>query len=578
RWSFPPPSCNPVPCGRPPSILHGSHNLQNGSPSDFTFRKQVVYSCDDGYEFTLVSNPTLTCQSNREWDPIAPQCTPVSCGEPAAIENGNFEGFFTFGSTVQYACDRGYELEVCYNMIGAATLTCTYDGTFDLPSPNCVPVSCGPPLTPVNGRIRNQTGMILNDTFVYECDVGYEQMEGTEMFAECRENAEWSIQPPLCDRISCWSPLQIMDGTFQVTEPPLYGDVLMYNCNPGTLILTNLTKCSGTRTWVANVMSPCSPVKCPTPEVENSVVMQTGTVFQSLVSFTCVQGFSMVGYETSFCSSSATWAPELPICVPAPCNPPPSVANAKKCYRVVPVSVVDVLEFVCSPGYYMVGEGSVHCTADGLFSNLPFCLPVSCGEPPLLPNTILNYITGTHYGDNATYFCLPGYMLSGTTTSTCEASGNWSQVCPVCSPVSCGEPDVIENGYHTAQGNYTYGEAVTFSCNRGFRLVGMSFALCNAEAQWSSSSPTCHRKSCGPAPSIPNSIFQPAELLFEDQVIYECQFGYNMVGPSHSRCTANATWTSAPTCEPVVCGTAPMVEHGSVVGRFILSPFLDSLQ
>uniref|UniRef100_H2Z1V4 Sushi, von Willebrand factor type A, EGF and pentraxin domain containing 1 n=1 Tax=Ciona savignyi TaxID=51511 RepID=H2Z1V4_CIOSA len=287
---------------------------------------------------------------------------------------------------------------------------------------------------------------------------------------------------------------------------------------------------------------------------------------------------------------------------------------------------------------------------------------------------------------NATYFCLPGYMLSGTTTSTCEASGNWSQVCPVCSPVSCGEPDVIENGYHTAQGNYTYGEAVTFSCNRGFRLVGMSFALCNAEAQWSSSSPTCHRKSCGPAPSIPNSIFQPAELLFEDQVIYECQFGYslighntvtcdaggylsphprcqpvpclevprikhatlqtgssyvfgdrasyqcnegyllstgsnwiectgfgtfnfssdhvkcdpvecprllppqhgsisrdrglfkdevtyscdegyNMVGPSHSRCTANATWTSAPTCEPVVCGTAPMVEHGSVVGR-----------
>uniref|UniRef100_H2Z1V2 Sushi, von Willebrand factor type A, EGF and pentraxin domain containing 1 n=1 Tax=Ciona savignyi TaxID=51511 RepID=H2Z1V2_CIOSA len=382
RWSFPPPSCNPVPCGRPPSILHGSHNLQNGSPSDFTFRKQVVYSCDDGYEFTLVSNPTLTCQSNREWDPIAPQCTPVSCGEPAAIENGNFEGFFTFGSTVQYACDRGYELE------GEGLLYCQANRSWDHPAPSCTPVSC--------------------------------------------------------DRA---------------------------------------------------------------PQVAHSQNHVTMYDFEEKVTYSCMEGYERDFSETSFCSSSATWAPELPICVPAPCNPPPSVANAVKI----------------------------------LFNSID--------------------ITGTHYGDNATYFCLPGYMLSGTTTSTCEASGNWSQVCPVCSPVSCGEPDVIENGYHTAQGNYTYGEAVTFSCNRGFRLVGMSFALCNAEAQWSSSSPTCHRKSCGPAPSIPNSIFQPAELLFEDQVIYECQFGYVVKGEEFMECSEEGQWTADTTCEPRSCGPAPDVEN-----------------
>jgi len=41
-------------------------------------------------------------------------------------------------------------------------------------------------------------------------------------------------------------------------------------------------------------------------------------------------------------------------------------------------------------------------------------------------------LTGTTVGSTATYTCLPGYTLVGTSTRTCQSSGQWSGVAPVC--------------------------------------------------------------------------------------------------------------------------------------------------
>ena len=58
-------------------------------------------------------------------------------------------------------------------------------------------------------------------------------------------------------------------------------------------------------------------------------------------------------------------------------------------------------------------------------------LAVKCGN---LPNPRFGRVdmTGNTVGSTATYSCLPGYTLVGTSTRTCQTSGQWSGVAPVC--------------------------------------------------------------------------------------------------------------------------------------------------
>ena len=50
---------------------------------------------------------------------------------------------------------------------------------------------------------------------------------------------------------------------------------------------------------------------------------------------------------------------------------------------------------------------------------------VSCGNPPPVDNGLRTF-RGTLYQDTATYSCNSGYLLSGSATVTCQASGSWS--------------------------------------------------------------------------------------------------------------------------------------------------------
>lgn len=54
-------------------------------------------------------------QPDGTWEPpfSDESCTPVLCGRPESPEHGSVIGsLYSFGSTVAYQCDSGYELEV----------------------------------------------------------------------------------------------------------------------------------------------------------------------------------------------------------------------------------------------------------------------------------------------------------------------------------------------------------------------------------------------------------------------------------------------------------------------------------
>ena len=51
-----------------------------------------------------------------------------------------------------------------------------------------------------------------------------------------------------------------------------------------------------------------------------------------------------------------------------------------------------------------------------------------------LPNPPFGMVlsTGMGVGAEASYWCVPGYRLSGTGTRTCQENGEWSGNPPVC--------------------------------------------------------------------------------------------------------------------------------------------------
>lgn len=47
-------------------------------------------------------------------------------------------------------------------------------------------------------------------------------------------------------------------------------------------------------------------------------------------------------------------------------------------------------------------------------------------------NGVVNFPFGTTYGEALIYTCNPGYLLVGNDTRVCEVTGDWSGVPPFC--------------------------------------------------------------------------------------------------------------------------------------------------
>ena len=59
--------------------------------------------------------------------------------------------------------------------------------------------------------------------------------------------------------------------------------------------------------------------------------------------------------------------------------------------------------------------------------------------------------------------------------------------------MDCGDLDDPENGQVSLTGT-TFGSSATYTCNRGFELVGSRMRMCLASGEWMGDAPTCERK------------------------------------------------------------------------------------
>ena len=96
----------------------------------------LTYNCDPGYE--IVSVDKVLCGSRGQWIKPMPKCKTVLCQPPKNVANGRTSfGGTTFGEVVIYKCKKGHYL------LGPLNSTCTEIGVWEPPAPKCVPVDCG---------------------------------------------------------------------------------------------------------------------------------------------------------------------------------------------------------------------------------------------------------------------------------------------------------------------------------------------------------------------------------------------------------------------------------------------------
>uniref|UniRef100_A0A3Q2PYT7 Sushi, von Willebrand factor type A, EGF and pentraxin domain containing 1 n=1 Tax=Fundulus heteroclitus TaxID=8078 RepID=A0A3Q2PYT7_FUNHE len=566
QWSTPHPECVPVECLQPVEISNGIIDVQG-----LMYLSKAIYSCKTGYN--LVGNSTVLCGEKGMWIGGVPSCRPVECSIPEQIPSGKV--VYTklqFGHSATYSCHRGFRLH------GPETLSCLADGEWDSAPPVCMQISCTLPQPIENGFVEGQDHS-FGVTIFYSCFPGF-QLVGQDHLT-CEESG-WSSSVPMCVPSDCGLPPHIDFGDYvRVTELDtapkdtisasplglnfLHGTLIEYRCHPGYNISSHTRLvCQEDGSWNGSAPS-CIPAECETPpNPEHGFLNVTDGPVGSVVSYSCEEGYELVGEPERQCVSGRLWTPiDAPVCRPVSCGDPGVVANCTTHGKdfVYP----EVLLFECYPGFVLKGIDTIACQADGTWNGRkPSCEPVSCG-PPKVSNDITVHGKEYSYNNEIELRCQPGFILKGTSKGVCQADGTWSHGNPSCVPAHCVRPSPIPHGYVIGS-EFGYNSKVKYECDEGYKLTGDPTLVCLSDGLWDKPTPRCDIISCDPPEDISHGFVNGSGFNYNNVVEYICFEGYEVVGDPILRCSAQGLWVgSVPRCQPCTC-SLPEVRFGTVTG------------
>ncbi|TMS02358.1 Sushi, von Willebrand factor type A, EGF and pentraxin domain-containing protein 1 [Larimichthys crocea] len=223
-------------------------------------------------------------------------------------------------------------------------------------------------------------------------------------------------------------------------------------------------------------------------------------------------------------------------------------------------------------GYTLNGEATRVCQSDGLWDKpAPRCDVISCDPPEDISHGFLNG-SSFNYDDVVEYVCFDGYEVVGDPILRCSAQGSWVGTVPECRPCVCALP-VVKFGAVLGR-DRACGDQVHFQCDGGYKLLGPSQAVCEKGGVWSPGVPICGRGRCSAAPpTVPNAVQQGSSATFSDTIIYRCRPGYRAKGHPYLTCGRDGRWGEPRiSCEPVSCGIPPAVAYAQVVGDTFTFP------
>ncbi|KAH3840535.1 hypothetical protein DPMN_113985, partial [Dreissena polymorpha] len=500
----------------------------------------ATFQCGDNY--TMVGQRSSQCRSDGTWSNTPPTC--VTC--PALT--------FTTGlqvtrvseadrSVAHFSCKGGYSL------LGAATLTCLTDRTWDAVQPTCV--KC-PGLTNPSSGVVNMTTDGLTSIATYTCSHGY-HLEGDNQLM-CNTSGQWEGTVPIC---KCDPPAEIANGSYVMSSN---GGHVTYSCDQGYTVAGSQSRtCASNGTGWSNSEPSC--VRCddfsPPAGVTTSTVTDGS---ETKLLFTCGLLYSLGGTAVARCLPNGTWdIPATPMCVS--CEPLTNVTNGMMSYTTNGTSTAVSIE--CGTGFTLSGKLELECGADGTWSSqLPYC--VSC---PTMSDILNGKIAMTTNGSvtMAIYSCERGYTLVGSAALSCRATGTWSGPAPTCVCSTFAQP---ANGAVQISSN---GSVALYTCGEGYTLKGGNQQECGTVASQlvGNTPPTC--VACAMLNSTTNYVLSTNGST--TSASFQCGANYTMVGQSSSQCRSDGTWSNTPptcvTCPALTINTGLQVTRVSEAYRSV---------
>ncbi|XP_071959656.1 CUB and sushi domain-containing protein 3-like isoform X4 [Antedon mediterranea] len=212
--------------------------------------------------------------------------------------------------------------------------------------------------------------------------------------------------------------------------------------------------------------------------------------------------------------------------------------------------------FSCEEGYSLHGKDEINCKNGEFDFPVPKCYK-NCDDDPILNGKAAGSF---EHSTSVTFGCNKGYTLEGLSSLIC-LKGKYDGVLPICQ-VNCDDPGKLLNG--NVEGPFTHGSLIRFTCNDGYTLIGNDISTC-VDGVWTSYKPRCY-ENCD-LPVMPSELTSSGEPDHGKTVTFKCMSGYTMYGESSSRCTDGAWSSPAPACL-AGCEPPTSIENGRFEGSF----------
>ncbi|CAH1793745.1 unnamed protein product [Owenia fusiformis] len=389
-------------------------------------------------------------------------------------------------------------------------------------------------------------------TVEVSCPPGYEfsgeeYRENSTITMECLNGGVWNVNtPPQCQPKFCGEvPLNTSNIRAMSSGGVTYGHNVTYTCDQGYTIVGNATITCGDDGW--GEPPTCEPASCDGLSAPlNAELSGNGTVFGTIVNFTCDPGYIIEGAPKLLCQENGNWSHPVPTCIKLKCSAP-MVKNSNQTSFDITREFQETIDVTCDGGYGIRGSSenttfSMTCSETGQFIGEEECQDIN----ECLVDTTCDQLCLNNNG-SFTCECQDGYRL--------DAGG-----------VNCTDINECDEGSHTCKHNCSNKDGgYECSCNVGYTLYTangtMEFFIPLGEDGYGANDTYRFNRSC-----VSNSCPEPngtanGDLLSDrsvyhlgDKVFYYCNIGYRLDSESALECTADGSWSKpVPTCEEQFC-------------------------
>ncbi|MBN3321599.1 LYAM3 protein, partial [Atractosteus spatula] len=580
-WTETTQNCQALKCTTLQTPQHSTMNCSHPY-GEFSFNSSCEIVCEEG--FLLSGANFIQCTSQGQWTDSTPVCQAHECAPLRAPDRGLMNcshphGEFRFGSRCELDCEEGFVLR------GSNTLQCTASGLWTHKLPSCQAVKCEELTAPSHG-IMDCQHPIENFSYTSSCRLGCAEgflLNGANV-TQCTSQGLWTERIPVCQAHEC-GPLRAPDrGLMNCSHPHeefRFGSRCELDCEEGFVLRgSNTLQCTASGLWT-HTLPTCQAVKCEELAAPSHGIMDCQHPIENF-SYTsscrlgCAEGFLLNGANVTQCTSQGLWTERIPVCQAHKCTslraPQHSAMNCSHPYGEF--SFNSSCEIDCEEGFLLRGANFIQCTSQGQWTDsTPVCQAHECA-PLRAPDRGLMNCSHPHeefrFGSRCELDCEEGFVLRGSNTLQCTASGLWTHTLPSCQAVKCEELAAPSHGIMDCQHpieNFSYTSSCRLGCAEGFLLNGANVTQCTSQGLWTERIPVCQAHKCTslrvPQHSAMNCSHPYGEFSFNSSCEIDCEEGFLLNGANFIQCTSQGQWTdSTPVCQAHECAPLRAPDRG----------------